>query len=291
MRRHEDNWSRTIKPRLIGAGADCSKVHRVEVLTAQGFGGSLTLPTDLESLEAELERVGDASLLLLDPLMSRLEGTLDSHKDHDVRKALEPLTKFAQRSNISVLALMHVSKASSDDPLTVIMASKAFVAVARSVLFAIRSADLCDESLLGVVKSNLGPCDPPTLRYRVEERVVGTSSSGDEISTGVLTWLGESEVTVCETQASAVTPGGGSAVNEAADWLEDWLTTQGHRAESAQAKRAGRAAGHSDSAIWRATKRLRIIMTSEGFPRHTYWELPWGRADRGDDACALGEAA
>lgn len=270
----EDDWARTVKPRLVGAGADCEKVHRVEVETTLGTAGSLTLPKDLASLEAKLDEVGDVALLLLDPLMSRLEATLDSHKDHDVRQALEPLTSLAQRKQISVLALMHVSKSNSDDPLTVVMASKAFVAVARSVLFAIRNPDEATECLLGLVKSNLGPCDVPTRRYCVEEEVVGVSAEGEDIVTGVLRWLGDSEISICEAQASAATPGGGLAVIDAAEWLEDWLNDNDGRAASLEAKRAGKVAGHSDSSIYRASKRLKIDIHKMGFPRTTVWCLP-----------------
>ena len=38
----------------------------------------------------------DALLILLDPVMSRIDTKLDTHKDAEVRMALEPLVKLAE---------------------------------------------------------------------------------------------------------------------------------------------------------------------------------------------------
>ena len=70
-------------------------------------------------------------VLLLDPLMSRLDVALDSHKDAEVRQALEPLTAVGERTDCTMLGLIHVNKSTSNDPLTTLMASRAFAAVAQ----------------------------------------------------------------------------------------------------------------------------------------------------------------
>ena len=60
---------------------------------------------------------------------------LDTHKDAEVRQALEPIVKLADRSSLCVLGLIHVNKSTTSDPLSALMGSRAFAAVARSVLF------------------------------------------------------------------------------------------------------------------------------------------------------------
>jgi hypothetical protein len=70
---------------------------------------------------------------------------------------------------------------------------------------------------------------------------------------------------------SSSVPGDRSATQEAADWLEDYLTTQGGKDESAEIKRMGAKAGHSADAIKRAKVKLGLTVKSVGFPRHTYW--------------------
>jgi len=70
----------------------------------------------------------DAALILLDPLLSRLDSSLDSHKDAEVRIALEPLVALADRSAAAVLGLIHVNKSGGQDPLDIVMGSRAFAA-------------------------------------------------------------------------------------------------------------------------------------------------------------------
>ena len=65
--------------------------------------------------------------------MSRLSDRIDTHRDAEVRLALEPLAALANRAGMSVLGIIHHNKSGSTDPLQVIMGSRAFTAVARSV--------------------------------------------------------------------------------------------------------------------------------------------------------------
>jgi hypothetical protein len=140
----EDSWSYTIVPRLVAAGADLERVYRVQVREA-GWLSEITMPADLAGVERLGQRV-DAALLILDPLLSRLSGKLDTHADAEVRQALEPLAALADRSRLSVVGLIHVNKSLAPDVLTSVMASRAFVAVARTVLFV--AADPDDETRL-----------------------------------------------------------------------------------------------------------------------------------------------
>lgn len=52
----EDDWPRTVAPRLVAAGADLARVYRVQV-TAGEQSGSLTLPLDVERLERAVRAV------------------------------------------------------------------------------------------------------------------------------------------------------------------------------------------------------------------------------------------
>ena len=105
----EDSWEQTIVPRLMAAGADRSRVFRVEVVSALNVKVGLSLPRDLVEVEQAARQTG-ATLLLLDPLTSRLSEALDTHKDADVRRALEPLASLAERAGMGVLGIMHHNK-------------------------------------------------------------------------------------------------------------------------------------------------------------------------------------
>jgi hypothetical protein len=271
----EDSWAHTIVPRLIGAGADLTRVYRADVLTT-GLGESaLSLPRDLASLERAVVDV-DAALIILDPLLSRLDATLDSHKDAEVRQALEPLVALADRTRTTILGLIHVNKTASTDALTTLMGSRAFAAVARSVLFVMTDPDNEDARLLGQAKNNLGRMDLPTLSFRIVGTHVADAEDGP-VWTGKLEWTGESDRSIRDALDAAVQAGAAgdkTATSEALSWLEDFLSSEDGQADSAVVKRKGAAAGHSTSSLHRARHKLKVATTTSGFPRRTFWSLP-----------------
>lgn len=267
----EDSWSHTIVPRLMAAGADLGRIHRVEAVTSDGIDVPLSMPYDLEEFEAILTRV-EAALVIFDPLLSRLDARLDTHKDAEVRLALEPLRGVTERSGATLLGLIHVNKSKSDDPLSMLMASRAFAAVARAVLFMTTDPDDRDRRMLGQAKNNLGRMDLPTLAMHIEGVKVADVEEG-AVWTGAAVFDGESDMTIHDAVSAALDGTEvRTAVGEAADWLGDYLLPE--PAWYADIKRAGIAAGHSESAIKRAATRLAIIKKSKGFPRRSEWQLP-----------------
>ena len=269
----EDSWEHTIVPRLMAAGADLNLIYRVDV-TSEGLPVGLSLPTDLYGLEKAAKNVA-AAMLLLDPLTSRLHGKLDTHKDAEVRQALEPLVGLADRADLFVLGIMHFNKSGGTDPLSLVMGSKAFTAVARSVHSVVPDPD--DDTdrrrLFGTPKNNLGTANLPSLGFEIES--FGIPTDDGTAWTGKLVWTGEVETTIADAvRSAAVDSDDKHATLDAADWLDDYLTSQGGTAESASVKKAARAAGHSDRTLHRARQKLHITTSSQGFPRKTWWNLP-----------------
>ncbi len=268
----EDSWEHTIVPRLMAAGADRTKVYRVDVEVAtEGRHGSLTLPLDIAAL-GDLIDTHDVGLLLLDPLMSRISGKLDTHKDAEVRQALEPLTRLADQRHCAILGLIHVNKNAKGDAMDRLMGSRAFAAVARAVLFVMRDPDNPEQRLANTTKNSVGRSDLPTLVFRIVNHHVCDTDEGP-VYTGRVEWLGETERSIGDALEDDVDSETRSAVGEAKQWLEDHLTIQG-RTESKRVKDEGKKAGHSESAIKRAASRLRVHAEPVGFPRITYWTLP-----------------
>lgn len=267
----EDSWEFTIVPRLKAADADLDLVLQVEPADPDEYG--ISLPRDIEELSF-IAKEYNTSLILLDPLMSRL-GTLDTHKDSDVRQALEPLVKMAGASNAAVLGLIHVNKSGASDPLNTLMGSRAFSAVARAVLYAAENPENRDEKVLMQAKNNLGRSDLPELAYTLNQVTVGMF--GDEIITSVkLTWGKEKEVGTVRNFINTKNPAVKSKGEQAQEWLMEYLTTNG-KSLSKDVKEAAMEAGFSKPTIERASTELKndliIMMSSEGFPRTTYWEL------------------
>ncbi len=289
----EDSWEHTIVPRLMAADADLASVYRIEVVNADEIHIGLALPRDISATMRAAEQK-DAALLLLDPLMSRL-GDLDTHRDSEVRQALEPLAALADRAKLAILGLIHHNKSGSSDALQLVMGSKAFTAVARSVSTVIPDPD--DESgqrrLFGTPKNNLGTTDLPTMSFHIGSHPIETDEG--TAWTGQLIWGDEQADSIDEAlRRSTDDPDARSATAEASDWLTDYLSSQGGTAPSSDIKHEGQKAGHSHDALKRARRGIKATLESSGFPRRTFWSLPGSQSEqqseqtpRGDTPTAL----
>ena len=267
----EDSWERTIVPRLIAAGADLSRVWRVEVVTALGTNGYLTLPRDIPDLDRHVRATG-AAVLLLDPLMSRLDAGLDTHRDAETRQALEPMAALADRTGLCVLGLIHFNKGGSSEVLNNVMASKAFTAVARSVSTVIRDPndDTGRRRIFATPKSNLGRDDLPLLPFTIAGHTF--TADGHTIETSKIEWLAEETGSVADLMRQARDDRGDrSIVAEVAEWLADWLSEEGDSAARKLIIEAGRREGYSADQLKRAADRLGLVRRRRGFPSATWW--------------------
>jgi hypothetical protein len=268
----EDSWERTIAGRLLVAGADMDRVYRVDVESITGTTLPLSLPRDCDDLATEIDAAG-VGLLVLDPLISAVDSRIDVNGEK-LREALEPLVALADHTGCSIFGLAHFNKATGTDALSRITGSRAFSAVARAVIGFARDTSTDDGScVLSQLKNNLGPTDLPSLRYRVESVTVDTEEGPGQW--GALRILGETDTHVDDLIND--TPADQDDRNEtqaAMDWLTDYLTHNGGRAASADAKKAAKAAGITERTLGRARTRLRLDSDAVGFPRVTYWSLP-----------------
>lgn len=264
----EDSWESTVVPRLSASGADLDRVFRVEVITTTGLHGDLSMPADIPRI-TELAIELDVALLVLDPLMSRIASNIDTHRDAEVRQALEPLAVFANTAKVTVIGLAHFNKSANADPLNAVMASKAFTAVARSVHTVIR--DVGDEGTryFGTAKNNLGRDDLPLIAFTIEGHRIPLGN--EEIWTSRIVWGQEVNESVRDVMVRANDPTDRTSANEAAEWLSDYLVTQGGKASSSDIKKVGQVAGHSISSLKRAKLSLGLEVQSQGFPRETFW--------------------
>jgi len=229
----EDSWESVILPRLVAAGADLARIWRVEARTEDDRDDALSVPADLGQL-TELCATHDIVLVILDPLMSVIHGSLDTHVDRQVRQALDPLARFATTTRVAVLGLIHVNKTITTDPLTSIMASRAFAAVARSVLYCLLDpeAEREDRYLFGHAKSNLGQRQV-TLRYHI----VGVKFDIDDeeepvVVTSKVVWDGTDSRTIGEAMEASTRTG--RPVGELATELLAWITEAGRTVSTSE---------------------------------------------------------
>jgi RecA/RadA recombinase len=218
----EDGLADTIRPRFDAAGGDARLVTVVRAVNGSHQGSnrrrSFDLSSDLSLLEEEIEKQADTRLVLIDPVSSYL-GKIDSHKNAEVRNALEPLADMAERRRVAVVAITHLSKGDGK-AINRFIGSIAFVAAARTAFAVVSDPD--DDAgprrLLLQVKNNIAP-PQPGLAFRLLQREVAPGVVGSAVA-----WENASvNMTVDQALKANAGDKDGTAKDDALEFLRELL--------------------------------------------------------------------
>lgn len=269
----EDDPADTLIPRLMAMGAD---IGRVFFVTGKRLDGEV-LPfdpaQDMPQVMAQAERIGNVRMLVLDPVVSAVAG--DSHKNTEVRRAMQPLVDLGAALGAVILGITHFSKGGAgSDPASRVVGSIAFTAVARVVLVAAKSPTEGNENrrVLARSKSNIGP-DEGGFEYHIDqaEPIRGIQASyiawGESVAGTARELLAEPE----HDQGDAGEKQ--NAVDEATKFLTQVLDAGHTPTATIQAEAKG--AGVSWASVRRAGDSLKVIK-QKGMGGAWYWKLPEG---------------
>jgi len=260
--------------RLVASGADLA---RVQFIDGVSDGGAFDPARDMELLESAAAKLDAPRLLILDPIVSAVAG--DSHKNAEVRKALQPVVDMAHRLGCAVLGITHFSKGTSGrDPIERITGSLAFAALARLVLVAAKvKPEPGNEGeprrVLVRAKSNIGP-DDGGFAYSLERLEVAPEVEGQRVR-----WLealdGSARDVLADAEDDSDDGEAGSATDDAAEFLRDLLKGT-ESTPSKDATRRMKAEGYSDKVIRCARERLGVVVKRQGFGKdmQSLWSMP-----------------
>jgi AAA domain len=186
----EDGARDVIPGRLIAAGADLSRVQVFDRDPGEPF---LRLPGDLHRLEDAIAHSG-ARYVVLDPIMSFLDSSVNIASDQSVRAALAPLADLAQRYNCAIQMVRHLNKGRGKNALYRGLYSIGFIASCRLSWLIARDPQHAKQYVLAQPKNNLD-APPTSLAYTIE---------GDETGNARIVWHGLS--TLDDSDLMAGTP-------------------------------------------------------------------------------------
>jgi hypothetical protein len=207
---------------------------------------------------------------VIDPFTSVIGERIDTHREREVRSALDPLAKIADRTGCVVLGIAHFNKGTGTDAASLITGSGAFKNVPRSVFgFARDEADETGGRVMSQVKNSLGRDDLPSLSYVIESAEVETKKG--VAVTGRFTFTGESDRSVADVIRDArSTREDHDERKEAAVWLRDYLAENGSEIPAKDVFQAGQAEGYSRDVLKRSKGReVRSAKVAEGW----VWQL------------------
>jgi putative DNA primase/helicase len=263
----EDDPADTLLPRLLAAGADKSRCYFVEGTRIDGEVQSFDPARDMLALERQAAEIGGIRLLVVDPVVSAVAG--DSHKNTEVRRALQPIVDLASRIGAAVIGISHFSKGGQGgDPASRVVGSIAFTAVARVVLVAakVTSEDGEQRRILARGKSNIGP-DTGGFEYDIAQ-----SEPLPGIFASYIAWGKSVDGTARELLAES--DGGDlsdkSALDAACDFLRDVLADGLTPVKGVEAEANN--AGITKATLRRAKERLGVL-TKKGTEGRWYWRL------------------
>lgn len=174
----EDGLSDTVKPRLISAGADCSKIKVID-------DSEKSLSMEDERLEIAIKETC-AKLLILDPLQAYLGDRIDMNRANEAREMTKKLGALAERTGCAVVLIGHMNKGSGSKAAYRGIGSIDFYAIARSVLLVAKVPQDSNIRAVAQIKSNLA-AEGDTVAFRLDENG--------------FTWIGEYDISADELLA------------------------------------------------------------------------------------------
>jgi putative DNA primase/helicase len=267
----EDDLADTIRPRLEVAGADLSRVVTVPFLPT-GYGQRMVqLPGDIPTLTWLAIHTG-AVLLVVDPFIAFLNTKININDDHRLRHRLAPLVLLAERANLAVVLVRHLTKRAARTPLHLGRGAVGLGGLARAGLLV--APDPNDASgqrrVLATTKSNLGPM-PPALAYRLVTAPNGAAA---------IQWEGPVQLTATDL----TTPRSGrdlrahDALQEATTVLASILADRPLPAN--EVRRQAAQAGLNPGLLWRAKLALGIRSHKVGGRGPAGQSWLWALADQ-----------
>lgn len=267
----EDDPKDTLLPRLMAMGADVSRVYFIDGTRIDGKAEPFDPARDMPALLAEAVRIGDVRLLIVDPVVSAVAG--DSHKNGEVRRALQPLVDLASTLEAAVLGISHFSKGSGGrDPVERVTGSLAFGALARVVMCAVKVKGTDgddDRRILARAKSNIGP-DDGGFEYRIAQVPL---DGFPDIDASVIRWGKALEGSARELLAEAETEDDEAEPASDVDAFVMGCLADGPRSAGAMKKDAD-GAGYAWRTVQRARQRLGIEAHKVGMTGGWVWAMP-----------------
>ena len=156
----EDGMGDTIKPRLLAAGADCSRV-----LVIDDREQPLTM-VDVRLEEAIMQT--KARLVVLDPIQGFLGTDVDMHRANEIRPLMKRMAALAEKYHCAIILIGHMNKNSNGKSSYRGLGSIDFQAAARSVLIVGRLKDEPETRVMCHVKSSLAP-EGKSVAFRLDK--------------------------------------------------------------------------------------------------------------------------
>lgn len=265
----EDDAQDTLKPRLMAAGADCSKIRLFRGIALCDASGNVkdeqdvSLDRDITVLDGYLAEHPAIRLVIIDPVSNHL-GSANMNKEQEVRRVLASLKPVAERRKAAIVGIMHFNKNQEGAAIHRIGGAMAFAGVARAVWIFAPDTDIPDRHLMLPLKNNL-TAKRDGLGYRLCGKDVSIAGNVESLPT--VEWDGVSGLSADAALVSQLGRPSGQ-LDSAKEWLENYLDATPKSA--VECKEAAEAAGIKPRTLERAKAMLNVKSVRLGDTWHWY---------------------
>jgi hypothetical protein len=261
----EDDPHDTIRPRLDAHGADANKVQLLShTVVTKPNGEVLEVPislADSDTLEASIQRVGDCRLLVVDPIGSFLGSKTDSYRDNEVRSALAPILKLAEKYAVALVVIAHTRKSSANVADDLALGSRAFTALPRATWYMFKDLGNEQRKLLLPGKNNLASTQSG-LAFTIMGEPAAIHWEPECVEMSANDFLAEFNTTTFKAPR----------MDEAKEWLQTLL--QEGPLEGNEVKAKATDEGIALRTLERAKSVLEVETKPDGFRGPWKWHLP-----------------
>lgn len=222
----EDSWDEVVLPRLCAAGADVTRVYRLEVGTP---GQYLDIVRDQAAL-SDLCAEHDVRVVAFEAIVDHLAAA-DDHKNAEVRRALAPVVELARSRQLLAIGTTHLNKTTQGGFRHRVAGSGAYLAVCRVALLVHRHPDDREKRVVALGKGNIGRV-PDSFVFTIEGVEVPNPDDENEVADvariGTQPYF-DSSLTMDEVLAGPQ-PDHGSREDDVVEFLEKLLADGPKRA-------------------------------------------------------------
>ena len=173
----EDPADRTLKPRLIGCGADVESIVTAEEWENKDFVPYSFIDPRLPKLFEKVK----PELVIFDPMQSYIGPDVDMHRANQTRPLLAHINSLAKMYNFALVIVCHINKMTNQEIGDRIIGSQDIKGAARSVLFLGQHPELSEVKVLFQTKNNLAEWGEP-LAFRIDNKGTETGFVLDNIA-------------------------------------------------------------------------------------------------------------
>ena len=164
----EDDYSDTVVPRLLSAGADLSKIFKVDGVKVKGGKVAPFSLAQYEAMENELKARPAVRLVVIDPAGAFIGRTgVDDYNDSELRSLLGPMAELAARREVTIILVKHLVKGATTKAVHKVGGSAGYVNGVRAAFIIAPDGEEPEKKLFMPIKFNLGP-RPSGLAYRMQ---------------------------------------------------------------------------------------------------------------------------